>query len=64
MARSESKPLTKKEQTVVLTMFKGTKKQKGVKNARTIAASTGFSRNAVMRFLNESGLTSYAESNF
>jgi hypothetical protein len=64
MAQSISKPLSKKEQTSVLSMFQGTKQKKGIKNARTIAESLDLSRKQVMLFLNEKGLTNYADSHF
>lgn len=64
MARPLSKPLSKKEQTSVLSMFKGTKQRKGVKNARVIAETLNVPRSRVMTYLNDLGLTNYSESSY
>jgi len=64
MARPLSKPLSKKEQASVLSMFKGTKQREGTKNARVIAETLSVPRSRVMMYLNDQGLTNYSKSSY
>jgi len=59
-----TKPLTKKEEQQVLSMFNGNKQRKACRNARTIAEQLELPRARVMVFLNNRGLTHYSESSY
>jgi len=59
-----SKPLTKKQEQQVLSMFTGSKQRKGIHNGRVIAENLGLPRRRVMEFLNSKNLTRYSEGSY
>lgn len=64
MSRPTEVKLTKKDQRVVMSMWTGNKKEKGIKNARKIAENLDLPRHHVMYFLSENGLKNYSEGSY
>lgn len=51
-------------QNRILKIYEGTKKQKGIKDARKIAMLTGTPRRQVMSFLESENLASYSTGSY
>lgn len=64
MSRPARSNLTKAQQKIVLSKFKGSKTEKPMLNARKISNVTGFPRHHVMAFLEEKGLRTYSDSSY
>lgn len=64
MSRPTEVKLSKKDQKIILSMWIGNKKEKGIKNARRIAEMINLPRHHVMYFLSENGLKNYSEGSY
>jgi len=64
MARPTEVKLSKKDQKTVLSMWMGSKKEKGIKSARRIAEMVNLPRHHVMAYLEDRGECSFSESSY
>jgi hypothetical protein len=56
--------VSKKNQQKILSLFKGNKTRKSIKNAATIASLIGVPKRHVMMFLEDEGLRMYSSGSY
>ena len=64
MKRPTEVNLSKSEQKQVMSLWKGSKTQKGIHNARKIASIMNLPRNQVMYFCESQGWCCYSDSSY
>ena len=64
MAKPAEVKLSKKDQKAVLSMWKGTKSEPGIKNARKISEYACLPSRQVMLFLETQNLCSFSEGSY